>query len=159
MKHAHHVVVGAHSSGDVSARTELILTRAVGTSLTGRHLPLAHAGGTLMGSSAHTAGTTAVANGSKTGSTTCSQQQKRMPLRERLPVISPSAVPAPKFSGRQRFGSRRASFWESESDQYWEKCKKNKRAKKRKALRFAAILVVLLLMAAGFWGRSKSGTE
>ncbi|CAM9360593.1 unnamed protein product [Ectocarpus sp. 4 AP-2014] len=77
-----------------------------------------------------------------------------MPPRQRLPVINPAAEPAPKC-GRQQHGAQRTSFWKSESDQYWEKCRHIKRSRQRKAVGLTAVVVVvsLMLLAAGLRGR------
>ncbi|CAM9400857.1 unnamed protein product [Ectocarpus fasciculatus] len=72
-----------------------------------------------------------------------------MPPRQRLPVVNPSAEPAPKYGRKYR--AQRRSFWKSESDQYWEKCRHIKRSRRRKAVGLIIVVVVvsLLLLAAG----------
>ncbi|CAM9677175.1 unnamed protein product, partial [Scytosiphon promiscuus] len=68
-----------------------------------------------------------------------------MAPRLRLPLVSPSALPAPKYGRHEQHGSvRKRSFWESESDQYWEKCRRKKRASRRKAV---GLLVAFVLGA------------
>ncbi|CAM9457645.1 unnamed protein product [Hapterophycus canaliculatus] len=71
-----------------------------------------------------------------------------MAPRHRLPLVSPSALPAPKY-GRQQQHSRRVrkrSFWESESDQYWEKCRHKKRSTRRKAVGLVVVVVVVVVV-------------
>lgn len=101
----------------------------------------------------------------------CSRGQSRrvshtkMPLRARLPLISPSAVPAPKYSGRQQYGPRRPSFWKSESDRYWDKCRHKKQSARRKTVGLAVVVflvvvvAVMLFLAAGLRGGTASAAE
>lgn len=93
-------------------------------------------------------------------------RKTKMSLRTRLPTISPSAVPAPKYAARQQYGPRRPSFWKSEeSDRYWEKCRKKKQSARRKTAGLAIVVLlvvvvaVTLLLAAGQRGGTGVSAE
>lgn len=70
-----------------------------------------------------------------------------------LPKVSSAAALAPKHCGQQD-GVRRL-FWESESDKYWERCKRTKhRMKKKVVIAASVILVVAFLGTVVAWQRN-----
>lgn len=55
--------------------------------------------------------------------------------------MPPLLSPAPKYSGQQAVPR---SFWESESDRYWEKCRRKRSVGKVVAVVLAVLAVAIL---------------